>query len=449
MMARQPTTSLSGRGTASAADAALADAFLRRLVVLVYLYPLFWVIGLGALFFPVAAVLSLPYLVRVRLGAESWIALGIAICIFLSIPVGLLSFGFEPLRALSALGNIAVWITVAAGLSAAQFTSVRPRLSYALITVAGIQGAATMFAVLIYPQQLPLPLLRDYAAALPTGFRQFAIQPLAYSGWLEGFSIRSAGFMANPTWVGAFAALAALVALAEISRKKYQLRLIVAVLLCGVSVYYSLSRSTYLVIALALAVAAIFLLRRRSRHAFVTTIAIAVPALAMALVAGWAQITDAIVRINAARAGSLVERMAIYDRTWQYWWQELRMPLIGFGIKPQESDLWSSVASHSTYLGLTFRGGAIAFLLLIALLISMSRQVLINNSALGAAILVVITLWMVIGDIDVGHMLPLFLAFCVGGAECKKSASRPAMSVEDLRHISSEKHKFRPRYPGV
>jgi hypothetical protein len=429
--ARNATTCDVARRSIVETDAVMADVFVRRLVFLVYLYPLFWVTGLGATFFLVAAAVSLPYLASVRLCVESWIAIGIATCIVFSIPVGLLTFGFQPWRALSALGNIAVWISLAAGISAGQLTHVRPRLSAALITVAGIQGAATLVAVTVYPRQLPLPLplLKNYAGPLPTGFRQFSEQRLAYSGWLEGFSIRSSGLMANPTWAAAFAALAALLALAELSRRKHQLLVACAVLLCGVSIYYSLSRSIYIIVVLAVAGSGIFVLQRRNRRELAVVVAISMPVLATLILSNWAYISDSIVRINAARAGSLVERIAIYNRTWQYWWQELKVPLIGFGIKPQESDLWASVASHSTYPGLLFRGGVIALLLLMALLVRIIRRAANDQNALGASIIVVITLWMTIGDIDVGHLSPLFLIFCVADPRRQAAESRQCREI--------------------
>ena len=65
-------------------------------------------------------------------------------------------------------------------------------------------------------------------------------------------------------------------------------------------------------------------------------------------------------------------------------------------------------------------------LLLIVFLICLSRRVLDDHNALGAAILVVVTIWMVIGDIDVGHMLPLFLIFCVMDTGRQQRLSRPA-----------------------
>jgi len=395
-----------------ATDVTMADAFVRQLATLVYIYPILWTVGLGATFFLITAAFSLLYLARVRICTESWLVLGIGASIVVSIPVGLTSFGFDFWRAVSAFGNVAAWITLAAGISAGKLVGVRPRLSYALITVGAIQGAATLVAVAVYPRQLPLPLLANQASFMPTGFRQFAARSLAYDGWLDGFAIRSSGIMAQPTWAGAFAALAAILALAEIARRRHQALLVGSLLLCGVSIYFSLSRTTYFVTILALAVAGLFVLRRRDRREFATAVAITLPIITFFVVSNWSQITELLSRVNGARKGSFIARFDIYAQTWRYL-TDLGVPLVGFGIKPQEAGFWASIASHSTYLGLAFRGGIIALVFLIAFLVCLVRKVFADHNALGAAILVIITIWMIIGDLDVGHMLPLFLIFCV------------------------------------
>ncbi|MGP4058907.1 O-antigen ligase family protein [Mycobacterium sp. 4D054] len=389
-----------------------AARFIDHLVKLVYFYPILWIAGLGGTFFLITASVGVLYLLRARQCTESRIAIAIAILAAGSVPIGFWYFGFDVVRGLSVLGNIAVWITLAAGLSAARLTAVRPKLSYALVTVAAIQGALTFVSVAIYPAKLPVPLLRDYSEFMPSGLGAFAENSLVYAGWLGSATHRSAGMMANGTWAGAFAALAIIIAIAEFSRRRHRALLILAILLASVSVYYSLSRSTWMLLAVALLAGQLFKIRRRSRRTFAAVLTMVLPLIIVTLVSGRSTIVELLAEVNDQRAGSAESRLAIYERTLQYVW-DTGVFFLGFGLKPRESDLVAPVASHSTYIGLLFRAGIICLALLLVLLFRLfSESVKANNSA-GIALWLFIACWIAVADVDAGHMAPIFLIFCL------------------------------------
>lgn len=399
-----------------ARNAYAAHAHMHLLVWFVYAYPMIWAGGAGGFFIILLAVPSIAYLLKTRLNLAARLSAAIGVLLVVCVPIGILSFGFDLDRVVSVAGNVAVWLVLAAGLDAASNVAERSRLVYGLVWVGAAQGALTCLAAVAYPQRLPLPLLASYADALPTGAASFARSDLFFEGWLGGTAFRSEGIMSNATWAGAFAALTVVTALSQLTKKRHRWYFVIAALLASVSVYYSLSRSTYLLLGAALVVGLLYVIRRQSHGLFVGLALISTAAAIAAASSVDQGIRGALDDINEGRSGSAISRGAIYDITLSYI-VRLGVPIIGYGIKPKEDWLVASVATHSTYLGLTFRAGLLGVGLLIALLIHLWLQVSKDGNACGAAILTFVAGWMIVGDIDTGHLIPLFLLLCVSTNE--------------------------------
>lgn len=411
----------------SARSQGAAERYIRLLVGLVFAYPVIWSLGLGGFFIIITAIPSIAYLLRARMSLESRVALLIGVTIAACVPIGIIAFQFDVNRVVSVFGNIAVWVTLAAGLDAARRTPLTHRMVYALVSVGLVQGVLTFIASIAFPTKLPLPFTKSLADLLPTGPASFARSDLFFSGWLNGVSYRSEGIMSNATWAGAFAAVTILVAVAEFRRSRHKLFLAAGIAFSAVSVYYSLSRTTYLLTILGLAAGMLFLLRRRSRAGFVGAVAVAVPLVVAFLLTSGDDILKAADEVNEGRSGSAISRGAIYTATFDYILR-LGIPLFGYGIKPKEQGLVASVATHSTYLGITFRAGIIGLGLLLFLVILLARQALRNDNIQGAMALTFISFWMAVGDIDPGHLLPFFLLICVAPRIAQSAPEAPTIT---------------------
>ncbi len=403
---------------------AAARSYLRLLVKLVGAYPIIWALGAGGFFIILAAIPSAAYLLRARLTPLARAAVGIPIVLVCCIPIGVLSFGFDVNRVISVAGNVSVWLVLAAGLDAASKAPIRDQLARALVWVGIAQGGLTFIASMIYPARLPLPIIAQYADALPSGPASFARSDLFFRGWLNGETFRSEGMMSNATWAGAFGALALIVAISQFRRGERRWFYALGAATAAVSVYYSLSRSSWLLLAGALGVAAYYVARRNNAMFAVAFANITLALTIAAYVLTGQDIFAEFDEINEGRSGSAISRGAIYSTTLGYI-RELMVPLIGYGIKPKEEGLVASVATHSTYLGLTFRAGLIGLVLLLAIVVRLIAQVRAAHNALGAGVLAFVAGWMILADIDAGHLVPLFLLLCVTYAPPEDDSGGP------------------------
>lgn len=412
------STAVGGRFRAAVASAlpsaagssrTAGDGFLRVFAIFTFGYPLLWLTGLGGLYWVIIGVSSVIYLVRVRPLRALWPLLVVMAALVLSIPIGLLAFGVDFGRIASVGGNLLVWVGVAGLINLALSQDISRLVRQGIVVIGAAQGLLVFLSVLIYPQVLPVPLLQVLTRILPTGIAAFAANRLYAPDWLGEIAFRSAGLMAQPTWAGGFGAITCLVAVTFWRERTVWRAIAVVALLAGLlSVQLSLSRATQLALVASVLVGLLVATRRRSPLAFYT-LAVSLLAIAIAIALGWnEQIALLLEKVNDQRQGSLSSRSEIYARTWELV-RQLPFPLLGYGIKPQEADLVASVATHSSFLGMLFRGGVVGLLGLVALFIGSIRRAVLRANGYAAALAVFLTLWSILEDFDPGHLLPLGL----------------------------------------
>lgn len=395
-----------------AAASATSRKFAALLVAAVGLYPVFWLLGLGGFFMVFLAVPSGIYLLRVRLGGPGLLALAVGATIAISIPFGLAAFDFDLLRLLSAGANISVWVVIAAVLTVASQVDLTGRLRAALAIAVVAQAVLIVISAIVYPATLPLPITANLADSLPSGLRAFARNDLFDPAWFGGPAFRTSGIFGNPTWAGAVASLMVLVILTTPSKRVEKWILVVPLIGGIVATYFALSRTSYLLLAIGLILIPVLALRRRRPKLFVIVASSTTASLAVLAVIFRGPLLEVLSQVDGARTGSSRSRGEVYAQSWEHYLQHA-FPLLGYGIKPQEPELVASLGSLSTYVGLLFRAGVLGVVLFLALLGVLATICLKNHSTAGFIVVVFVALWAVIGDVDAGHFVPLFLAFCI------------------------------------
>lgn len=386
-----------------------SERFVRAVTVALWCYPLVWALGLGGLAVPVLGATAALYLLRARTVSRSGLlAAAVAVALVMSVPIGVLSFGVETGRLVSVVGNVSAWVMLAGALTAATRTDAVRRVGAPLLWIAAWQGGLVMLSAAVHPVRLPLPLLEGVAGGWPTGLRAYAVNNLYFQDWLDGPAFRSAGLMGNPTWAGAFGAVCILAAPALWARGVNRVLLGAGLAGAGVSVYFSLSRATYLALGVAALVGLLVWVRRRSTIWFHLALTAAPILGAMVAIVAWRLVAQLVTDVNDGRAGSGQSRAAIYTATVDLV-RRLVVPVLGYGVKPQSDDLVASVASHSTYLGIVFRAGIVGALLLAALYWRLVRATVTGGRAVGAAIVTFVVIWCILEDFDAGHLIPLAL----------------------------------------
>ncbi|MFI7589588.1 O-antigen ligase family protein [Spongisporangium articulatum] len=381
----------------------------RAALFVVGTYPLLWVIGLGGLFWPLLMGALLFRRTSAPRTPESTALILVSQLLVASVPLGLVAFGFNVGRVVALAANVTVWVATAALLRRATADGAfREHLLRLFLLIGAVQGAVVALAYTVYPGSLGLPLLHGLSAKMPSGMASFASDLLVYPSWLDGFAIRSSGMMGNPTWAGATGAAALLIALTYRSTQAGDNALRLAAVAGGaVAVHFALSRSVEFALMGSLALALGEVARRRLKLGF-TPIVVGLMALPMAAYIWGPRVVEWATHVNDERVGSAESRGAIYTLTWHYI-QQLPFPLLGYGIKPQSNGLVASVASHSTYLGLTFRAGVLAVVLVLAVAVMLARRAAADGNVIGVAVVVFVAVWCIFEDFDGGHLLPLVL----------------------------------------
>ncbi|MER5669725.1 O-antigen ligase family protein [Pseudonocardia alni] len=403
-----------------------------RLGGLVLTYLVLWVLGLAAGFWVLAAVVLFPVLLRSRLTAASAGLVVVAVALVLSAAIGSAAGYASADRFVGLAANVAVWVALAGMVCAAgrMDPAELRRLVRAVLTVGTLHSAVAVAAVALHPHLLPVPLLGRYASSLPPGVAAFTTNELVVPGWLDGSVLRAVGMMGNPTWSGAVSALTVLVLLSPAARTwaAAPWRLLAGAL-CLVAVYLSYSRATQ--IALAVAVLAVVLGQVWRAHRAGPAFVVACCGLLVAGVAAFAPgVVDAVTTVNAARAGSAESRGAIYTATLDRL-AELGVPVLGYGLKPRGEGLVASIATHSTYLGLTFRAGLVGLLALLVCGVALWRACA-ARSALPRAIVATVAIWSVFEDLDAGHLVPVFAVAALALARLDRL---PAPAGEEEHHV--------------
>lgn len=375
------------------------------------IYFVFWVLGVAGIFWPfvtVAVLLSRTPEARSELAHRHFVF--VAAMLSVSLPVGILYFGLDLARLIGALANISVWIFLA---TAARSTFSSFLLSRRVLELVALQGIVTFLAMRSFPRDFVLPIFSDSMNWAPVGVRLLATDRIVYWDWYGEVALRSSGIMGNPTWAGAFAAAGVLMGIDRLWRLRVDRVLALLAIALGLySIGFSLSRST--MVALTVGIVLYFVVqcfRRGSVGRFASGLAVFAVLLVVLGIYG-NQVSSSIIALNEERSGSLDTRGAIYEATWAGIQQNSTL-LLGYGLKPREQYLVASVASHSTYLGLVYRGGPLALLALLSCFFALAVRGLRSSSSLGLSLLALVSIWSLVEDLDVGHLLPIVLALAI------------------------------------
>jgi O-antigen ligase len=383
------------------------------LVSFIAAYPGIWAIGFGFVFWPILAVVSFVTLRNREPNSVSKALLVVGLSELFSIPLGVLFFDASFQRVLAALVNISVWVTSSILISAKLSSNEQIRLTKTLINIALIQAGLVLIARIIFPNSLPIPIFREQIKSFGKNAFAFADNQIVYIDWLDGFTFRSSGVMANATWAGGFSVLAIfLLWRRQIELKKPVYRYSFEYLLLGYVAYISLSRSVMVSALIALFCTLVFRLiidRNYSINIAAAVISVIVISILAFFVYTSSALQELIFALNQTRSGSFLSRRAIYDITVNYL-KEHPFPVLGFGIKPEGEGLVASIATHSTFLGVLFKGGILGFLAYISFLLVSFKQLAQIRSTFGILLFTFIASWTVLEDFDGGHLLPLFLA---------------------------------------
>jgi O-antigen ligase len=248
--------------------------------------------------------------------------------------------------------------------------------------------------------------------ALGSNSAAFSNNQVVYQDWLNGFTFRTHGIMANATWAGGFSALALILLAASqknsihaIFRNLYKYFLLLYV------IYLSLSRS----VLLALLISTLIGLMLKTANTLMPDVRIAFKQICIIAIVSFTvitlnsgQLSQTFESINQSRSGSLETRSDIYRVTTQLV-KEHPFPAIGYGIKPSGEGLVASIATHSTPLGILFKGGFCGLVAYLCFLIFGLKQLIFTKNYLGLVLLNFIIMWSVLEDFDGGHLIPLFL----------------------------------------
>ncbi len=397
-------------------------------------YLLLWLLGAGFLWLPLA-LLRVVAVRRWRLPNGLLVVGGVILPLGVSLVAAAALNGAPPSRVVAGLFLLVPWVL----LGVASFTTWTSRdqraLTRGLVDLALIQGALVGVAQLLHPRwsEVVLPLghlLPDSVAQTPP-LDAWTVSHLAFSDFYGGVVVRSGGMFGNPTWAGAIAAGAALCLLCRprdhVRRSPLTWPYAVAALAaCLVTLRYTYSRNDVLGLVLGLLVAGVLAgmlrLRRRDRL-LLGTLAVVLAAVASVVL----DVGFFFRQFNAPRAGSLDARQEIYVQTLQ---AIHRHPLLlGSGIKEQGENLVASLGTHSTYLGLIYRGGWLAFWAFCLYLITLLVLACLRRSPLAAGLTTFTILWCTAEDLDAGHLVPVLLVLAT--ALVQRAGPPPCLAASD------------------
>lgn len=409
------------------------DRQFARIRRVLYAYPVMWGVGFGGLYWPILLLICASNMTYDRSRRTQWTSIVFVIAaLACSALVGSVQFGFDPTRILGLAGNISVWLCILLLLNLSRFQAdVKIIIAKSFVILALFQGALTLVAQTIYPARVPLPLLQSFAPGMPSGVAAFAYDKLYYYDWLGGAAFRSAGVMANPTWAGAVAAVAIFAAVYVFKENRtWKFLSLISVMAAIYSIDMSLSRSVLYAVIGAAAVTIIEAIRQRQPMVGYWLWTVCGVSVTLLLSIWWGSVVEWVDSVNGERAGSLQSRGEIYSRTWAYI-KDLPVPILGFGVKPQEDNLAASIASHSTYLGLLFRGGMIGLAAFIVFLAKSARVVIGRGDPVAVGILSFVAIWCILEDFDAGHLLPMavLMAVCASHAELQTRACQMESSA--------------------
>lgn len=375
-------------------------------------YPFIWAIGIAIIFWPVLLILFRGELINCRQSFISNSLFLIGLIEIISIPIGILSFQVGLDRILSAIVNGLIWICTSFLVSYKFSDSDLIRLRKILIGIGISQGVIVFIARMTLPQVLPIPLLHNSMKIFGANSAAFSNNQVVYVDWLNGFTLRTHGIMANATWAGGFSAVAIILLLSNqslsigaLARNAVKYSLLIFV------VYLSLSRSVMIALLFSIASGLILKLSQnanpQSQIAIVSLIAIFIVSAAVLIISG-NYFNIFFESINQTRSGSLESRSDIYRITVELI-REHPFPIIGYGVKPSGEGLVASIATHSTPLGILFKAGLLGLLIYVFFVIASFKKLISTRNWLGFSIMTFIFLWSLLEDFDGGHLIPIFL----------------------------------------
>lgn len=380
-------------------------------------YAILWIIGLAFLWWPWALINTIAdKRPAARRPAALLIVVGCLVASLLIAAVG----GADPSRAIAACANLTVWCTLIVVLGRQWTRDDADQVIRGVVDLAAFQGVLVVAARLAYPglsgTTLPLAHLLPHSLRKEPNVAAFTTIQLTQLDYFGHVVIRTAGIFGNATWAGGFASMTILVVLfapGSLGRFAHRLPIRVVVLgLAAVTLYWSYSR----VDAIALAAGTVVVLAvwmKRFVHptawcaSTLIVTAILIGALPLVPLHRWFK------EANSPRQGSLVTRSEIYSSTFREV-MKAPTPLVGAGIKQHAQGLVASQGSHSTYLGLAYRGGILCLLCFVAFLLARGWRGSQENAELAVGLVLFLFLWCFTDDIDAGNLMPLAILIACG-----------------------------------
>jgi hypothetical protein len=381
-------------------------------------YALFWVAGAAILWWPWA--LAKAFLGRRRNVRPPTSLLLTCSLLAVSLTVAAV-LRPNPLRVVSAVANLAIWFALLLW-SIRRWTRAEvDGVLRGIVDLAVIQAVLALAAFAVYPALsgtiLPLArLLPDNLLDEPN-INFLSTIRLAQPDYFGRPVLRTAGLFGNATWAGGLAGLALVIVLFGGDRlsprlRRMPVRLVLAAL-CAHSLYVAYARVD--IVAVFAAAAGVWAVRKQ--RFFSPKVLLGSGCLVAAtliVLSPYVPLGEWFQRANELRKGSLETRSEIYGATLERV-QNAPIPLIGAGIKERESGLVASVGSHSTYLGLAYRGGLLCPLSYAFFLLMLLWRSWRLHAPLAFGLVVYVLVWCVTDDIDAGNLIPLGLlaAFCL------------------------------------
>ena len=366
------------------------------LISFISFYPILWAVGVAIIFWPALLFLTIGKWKNCHPTFISNALLFIGIIEILSVPIGWYYFQVGIDRVLSALVNSTVWITSSFLVSYnLENTQIRKFIKL-LINIALLQGLVVISAKILFPVNLPIPILHSTMRNFGANSSAFANNEIIYIDWLDGSAFRTHGIMANATWAGGYSALALLLLL------KYQhlnlkevFRNAIKYMALSYVVLLSLSRSVLIALFLSMISGVIlnFVFKRGATGKIsIFIFGLVILSSIMIIIITSRNLQILFESINQTRSGSLQTRSSIYQTTINLI-QSHPLPLLGYGVKPSGEGLVASVATHSTPLGVLFKGGLLGLVAYILLILGSFKKLFVLKSSLGFSLFIFIVLW--------------------------------------------------------
>ena len=382
---------------------------MKNLPKVLFAYPLFWMLSLVPIFWVIVLLVLVVQPKIQNENSSSKLLIPIILLPIASIPIGIYLEGNIPWsRIVSSTGYAIVWICV---YKIYQGIGNGPdsKLVNSFLFLVSAQGMITLTAIFSPAVRYSLPVNSlDFLGSTGYGFSG---KYLYYTDWLDSTVSRSAGISGNPTWAGAVALGGLVLAFTVLARNTSGSRKLakVAIPLTLLNVYLSQSRSLWISLAIAAATSGYFIYRDKDKLTgfFITVILTIISA--TFLILKYNSIIQVFIKVDQSRVGSRYARADIYSATIEKI-QEIQIPVLGYGFKPTNELLVAAIGSHSTYLGLLFRGGVLCLLAYLLFVLSLSKSAISANSPISIFAIIFIGLWSILEDVDAGHFaLILFL----------------------------------------